>query len=125
MQEPALNLAGKTSLGSLAAVFEMAAAAIGADSGPLHLAAAVGTPTIHLFGPASAERYGPFGNPSRHIVIGSDLPCSPCGRLDIPVAALSAHDCVRLIAPETVIAAASDLLMSDSPGSTRKDAANT
>ena len=125
MKEPALNLAGKTSLGSLAAVFEMAAAAIGADSGPLHLAVAVGTPTIHLFGPASAERYGPFGNPSRHIVIGSDLPCSPCGRLDIPVAALAAHDCVRLIAPETVIAAASDLLTRDSPGPTRKDAANT
>ena len=123
MKEPALNLAGKTSLGSLAALLEMATAAIGADSGPLNLAVAVGTRTIHLFGPASAERYGPYGDPSRHIVIGSDLPCSPCGRLDFSDAALAAHDCVRLIPPERVIAAASDVLTSDSAGPIRKDLA--
>lgn len=125
MREPALNIAGKTSLGSLAALFEMAVAVIGADSGPLNLAVAVGTPTIHLFGPASAERYGPYGDPSRHIVIGSDLPCSPCGRLDIPDAALDAHDCVRLISPERVTNTASDLLASVSAGSLRKDLANS
>ena len=110
MNEPALNLAGKTSLGSLAALLEMTTATIGADSGPLNLAVAVGTPTVHLFGPASAERYGPYGDPSRHIVVGSVLPCSPCGRLDFSDEALAAHDCVRLIAPERVIAAANDLL---------------
>ena len=125
MKEPALNLAGKTSLGSLAGLFEMAAAAIGADSGPLNLAVAVGTRTIHLFGPASAERYGPYGDPSRHIVIGSDLPCSPCGRLDFSDVALAAHDCVRLISPERVIAAASDLLKIDSAGPLRKDLAKS
>ena len=60
MKEPALNLAGQTSLGSLAALLEIATAAVGADSGPLNLAVAVGTPTVHLFGPASVERYGPY-----------------------------------------------------------------
>ena len=125
MNGPALNLAGRTSLGSLAALFETAAAVIGADSGPLNLAVAVGTPTIHLFGPASAERYGPYGDPGRHIVIGSDLPCSPCGRLDIPDAALDAHDCVRLISPERVTTAASDLLAGVSAGSLSKDLAKS
>ncbi len=110
MNRPATNLAGKTSLGSLAAILELASLAIGADSGPLNLAVALGTPSLHLFGPASAARYGPYGEPGRHIVIKSPVACSPCGRLDIPESVLVIHDCVRAISPEQVLAAADELI---------------
>ncbi len=57
---PALNLAGETSLLQAAAVLERAAYFVGNDSGPGHLAAAVGTPTLTLFGPGEPERYHPW-----------------------------------------------------------------
>ena len=59
---PAVNLAGETSLLQAAAVLERAAYFIGNDSGPGHLAAAVGTPTLTLFGPGQPERYHPWGD---------------------------------------------------------------
>ncbi len=48
------------------------------DSGPMHIAAAVGTKTIALFGPTSPERTGPYGK--NHVVIRKGLHCSPCFR---------------------------------------------
>ncbi|HEX5416532.1 MAG TPA: glycosyltransferase family 9 protein, partial [Chloroflexota bacterium] len=78
----ALPLAGRTSLGELAAVLERCALVVGPDSGPLHLAVAVGTPSLHLYGPADARRFGPWGDPSWHRAIASPRPCAPCHRLD-------------------------------------------
>ena len=79
-----LDLAGKTSIGTLAAVYARCRLVLGPDSGPLHLASAVGTPSVHIFGPADPARFGPWGDPERHRVVMSDLPCAPCGRLDWP-----------------------------------------
>jgi heptosyltransferase-2/heptosyltransferase-3 len=101
---PVINLAGLTDLGTLAAVFARCRLVLGPDSGPLHLAVAVGTPTVHLFGPADARRFGPWGAAERHQVVVSNLPCVPCGRLDWPDPA--AHPCVRSLAVARVIAAA-------------------
>jgi heptosyltransferase-1 len=61
------HLAPSTTLTELAAICRRAALFIGSDTGPLHIAAAVGTPCIGLFGPMPAERNGPYGNP--HIAI--------------------------------------------------------
>jgi lipopolysaccharide heptosyltransferase I len=61
------HLAPPTSLTELAALCQRAKFFIGCDTGPLHLAAAVGTPSIALFGPTSARRNGPYGEP--HIVV--------------------------------------------------------
>jgi ADP-heptose:LPS heptosyltransferase len=58
---PAINAAGETSLLEAAALVEMATLFIGNDSGLGHIAAAVGTPTLTLFGPGDAERYHPWG----------------------------------------------------------------
>jgi len=76
MTGTAINLAGKTSLKSLAAIYQRAAMLITTDTGPMHLAAAVGTPVVALFGPTAPWRTGPFG--IGHQVLRADLSCSPC-----------------------------------------------
>ncbi|HUX86487.1 MAG TPA: hypothetical protein VMW65_05755, partial [Chloroflexota bacterium] len=74
------------------------------------LAVAVGTPTLHLFGPADATRFGPYGDPDRHRVIRADWPCVPCGRLDFGGTDLERHDCMAHIAPDDVVDVARELL---------------
>jgi heptosyltransferase-2/heptosyltransferase-3 len=88
-----LDLAGRTSVAQLAALFARCALVLGPDSGPLHLAVAMGRPTVHLYGPADANRFGPWGPPARHRVVASPLACAPCGIFDWPHDAL--HPCVQ------------------------------
>lgn len=70
------NLAGKTSIGLLPAVMQAASLFIGVDTAALHVAAAVGTPTIAIFGPSSPQCWAPRGG--SHYVVASNLPCVPC-----------------------------------------------
>jgi lipopolysaccharide heptosyltransferase II len=70
------NLAGKTSIGMFAAVLKSCGLFIGVDSAGMHIAAAVGTPTVSIFGPSSAASWAPRG--PRHKVVHSNLPCVPC-----------------------------------------------
>jgi lipopolysaccharide heptosyltransferase II len=70
------NLTGKTSIGMLAAVLKTCALFIGVDSAGMHIAAAVGTPTVSIFGPSSAASWAPRG--PGHLVVQSPLPCLPC-----------------------------------------------
>lgn len=107
----ALGIAGQTTVGELAALLERCQLAIGPDSGPLHLAVAVGTPTLHLFGPADSARFGPYGDRERHRVIRSGWPCAPCDRLDFNGSDLVRHDCMAHIAVEDVLDVASELLV--------------
>ncbi len=72
------NLAGKTSIGELAAVFSACRGFIGVDTAALHLAAAVGIPTLGIFGPSPAVCWAPRG--SRHTVVSKNMPCIPCRR---------------------------------------------
>ncbi len=106
MQETPIMLAGETRIGTLAAVLERAALAIGPDSGPLHLAAAVGTPTVALFGPADPVEFRPWGATQQHIVLTSDIGCRPCRILDWNGDSLENHPCVRDITAERVVEAA-------------------
>lgn len=78
MTRPIANLGGLTTLRDLAYLFGRAALLITTDSGPMHIAAAVGTPVVALFGPTSPSRTGPYGN--GNIIIRKDLECSPCFR---------------------------------------------
>jgi len=110
MQAPALDLAGQTTLGRLAAVYQQCDLVLGSDSGPLHLAVAVDAPTVHLYGPVPVAKFGPWGSPERHIVLRSPFTCAPCDRLDWPVEALPLHGCMAAIPPEHVLAAALKLL---------------
>jgi heptosyltransferase-2/heptosyltransferase-3 len=79
LHAPPLQLVGATSVGQLTALLGRAALVLGVDSGPLHLAVSQGTPSLHLFGPSNVERFGPWGDPARHMVLRSGLWCSPCG----------------------------------------------
>ena len=80
-QQQAVSLAGKTDVGTLAAVLEGAHRLVSNDTGTIHLAAAVGTPGIGIYlGPAAAKDTAPYG--SSHVVIEADLPCAPCGYRD-------------------------------------------
>ncbi|MGB9586738.1 MAG: glycosyltransferase family 9 protein, partial [Armatimonadota bacterium] len=74
--ENVIDLTNKTSISSLTAIVEEARLLIGVDSGVLHLAAAVGTPVVALFGPTNPDVTGPQGD--GHQVIYADLPCRPC-----------------------------------------------
>jgi heptosyltransferase-3 len=70
------NLAGKTSLALYAALLSRCRLFIGVDSAGLHIAAAVGTPTVSLFGPSSPISWAPLGH--GHMVVQKDFPCVPC-----------------------------------------------
>ena len=109
-----VNLVGRTHLGQLASILERCRLVLGVDSGPMHLAVAMGTPTVHLFGPVDARLFGPWGDPQRHLILTSDRECIPCNRLDYTVSELGAHPCVREIAVEPVVAAIRQVLRSDS-----------
>ncbi len=102
MQSAALNLAGQTSVGQLAALMRRAALVLGVDSGPLHLAAAQGVPTIHLYGPGDAARFGPWGDRARHVVLRAELWCSPCGEFAACPRGLARPECMELIASTRV-----------------------
>ncbi|MFQ5812561.1 MAG: lipopolysaccharide heptosyltransferase II [Anaerolineae bacterium] len=97
--------AGETSLGGLAAIMARCQVVLGVDSGPLHLAVALGTSTVHLFGPVDSRAFGPWGDPACHIVVTSEMDCIPCNRLDYPSAELHQHPCVRNITVEQVLEA--------------------
>ena len=101
--------AGETSLGGLAAIMARCRLVLGVDSGPLHLAVALGIPTVHLFGPVDSRAFGPWGDPAHHIVVTSDMDCIPCNRLDYALADLHQHPCVRNITVEQVLEAAATI----------------
>ena len=81
-QPGVIDAAGQTTLVQLAAVLKKAAAAVGPDSGPGHLAAAVGTPFVTLFGPTSPKRTAPFGY--EDLVVTPVPRCAPCYKKRCP-----------------------------------------
>jgi len=72
------NLIGRTSLAQTAALLQRSALAVSADTGVLHLAYGVGTPTVGLFGPGLFRQWAPPG--ARHRLVRAGLACSPCTR---------------------------------------------
>jgi heptosyltransferase I len=100
-----INLAGKTSLRSLAAVLASCDLLVSADTGPLHLASGIGTPVVALFGPTNPLRTGPYGD--RNVVIWKKLPCSPCYRKPTCDGRV---DCMVEISADDVLSAIDDML---------------
>ncbi len=106
----AINVAGLLSLGGLAALYTRSSAVVGIDSGPLHLATAVGTPVAGIYGPAGADEFGPWAIPERARVVEARLACSPCRILAAPpCGAVTQPACLRAISVEAVIAALVEL----------------
>jgi heptosyltransferase III len=110
---PAPTLAGQ-SLGVSAALYARCALLVGLDGGGPHLAAAVGTPTVRLYGPASPAKYGPWPpRADQRVLLARGLACVPCGHLeDPPCGARRLPACLVSLSVDEVFAAVSDLLFS-------------
>ena len=108
---PAIDLAGRLSLGALSAVHRRARLVVTTDSGALHLAAAMGAPVVGLFGPGDPFRFAPLAKPDRVRVVRAGLPCSPCGTLEHPPCGAALEpDCVTRIGVDEVVRAAAELI---------------
>lgn len=106
MKQIPIIAAGDTNIGTLAALFEQCLIVLGTDSGPLHLASAVKTPTVALFGPADPIEFGTWGPKERHIILASTIGCRPCRILNWAGDDLENHPCMRDIQLGQVLTAA-------------------
>ena len=96
-----LDLGGETDLADLAEVIAVADAIVAGNTGPAHLAAAVGTPVVSLFAPTvPAARWRPWRVP--HVLLHRDVPCAGCRARVCPV---EGHPCLSGVAVEEVVAA--------------------
>ncbi len=97
-----VDAAGEPDLLTLAAILERLDLLITGDTGPMHVAAAVGTPVVAVFGPSDPRRYAPGG--ARDRVVRIDLPCAPCNRIRLPPARCVGHlpDCLAGVGADRV-----------------------
>jgi ADP-heptose:LPS heptosyltransferase len=99
----AINLAGKTNLSVTAAIIATSGVLLSGDSGVLHLGVGVGAATVSLFGPGISAKWAPQG--SRHIVLSTGLPCSPCTRFGTTPPCPNGVRCLTEISVEDVCSA--------------------
>ena len=98
------DLVGRTTVRQLLALLSRAELAFGPDSGALHLAAAVGTPAVSLWGATSAARSTPFGLDT--LAVRGTAPCAPCFLRDCPIGRV----CMQEIPVDTVVARSAEVL---------------
>ncbi|MCW5798207.1 MAG: glycosyltransferase family 9 protein [Nitrospira sp.] len=91
MRTKAVDLTGQTPVGLLPSLLRRAAVLVTNDSGPMHIAAAVGTPVVALFGPTDPVKTGPYGR--GHVVLSNPIECRPCFR----------RECSRAVTLECLI----------------------
>jgi heptosyltransferase-2 len=106
---PMLDLVGRTSVGELAAVLQRCALLIANDSGVGHLAAAVGTQVVSVFGPSNDDAYRPLTAQ----VVSVNLPCRPCLYRDFERGlpnGCGSRRCMELVTPSMVATAARRIL---------------
>lgn len=107
MQRPAIDLSGQLTLKELAALTARARLFVGVDSAPMHIAAAMNTPTVALFGPSGDIEWGPWRTAHR-IITSTDHPCRPCGQDGCGGGKIS--ECLTTLPVERVLAACIELL---------------
>ena len=103
---PVADLSGQLSLRELGAVAAGARLFFGVDSAPMHIAAAMGTPVVALFGPSGEKTWGPWR--VAHRIVASDHPCRPCGNDGCGGGKVS--ECLTGLSVDRVAAAIHDLL---------------
>jgi hypothetical protein len=108
---PVVDAVGEADLVTLAALLERCAVYVTGDTGPMHLAAAVGTPVVAVFGPSEERRYAPLVHARRIVRREDDMPCMPCNRIRRPPARCTGHTpaCLDGIAADQVYRAAREL----------------
>jgi len=102
---PQARFAPPTTLVELAHLISRCAVFVGTDSGPRHLAALLGVPTVTVFGPTNPRGWNP--DDPRHVAVTRDVPCAPCELTRCPVAG---HPCLDDLPAVTVAAAVRNLL---------------
>jgi len=106
LEQGVVNLSGQLSLKQLAALSAMAKIFVGMDSAPMHIAAAMQTPVVALFGPSGEKEWGPWQVPQR--VLTSSHTCRPCGNDGCGGGKIS--ECLGAISVERVLGAVNELL---------------
>jgi ADP-heptose:LPS heptosyltransferase len=111
-----IDAAGDVDLLTLGAILERLDLLITGDTGPMHLAVAVGAPVVAVFGPSDPARYEPRGPHDR--VVRIDLACSPCNRIRLPPARCAGHipDCLEFVTADSVFTAAMSVLSAPARG---------
>jgi heptosyltransferase-2 len=104
MDAPSRVLCGETSLGELVGVLSRLRLLLTNDSGPMHVAAALGVPLVAVFGPTDWRETGPVGE--RHRLVREPVHCSPCLLRECPID----HRCMRRVGVERVVAEARAML---------------
>ena len=103
---PVIDLSGQTTLPQLLALCAGAALFVGAESGPLHIAAATGTPTLGIVGGGHPLRFYPWGDPSRHRIVNKTMDCYGCNWHCI----YDEARCIVEIEPSAVISELDDMI---------------
>jgi heptosyltransferase-3 len=98
-------MAGRTTIKQFAAIAKKSALFVGSDSGAMHIASAVSTPVVALFGPSSPREWGPRGGPVE--VLYKDIDCRSCFH---PTCTRGEQNCMRLITIDEVMMAAAGLM---------------
>jgi ADP-heptose:LPS heptosyltransferase len=106
IEAPVINLAGRTTLGGLAAVIAGLDLFISNDTGPGHIATALGVPSVTIFGPADVRRWAPLDT-VRHTIVHHPVECSPCPYRICPID----HRCLMGIEPSDVLSASESVLL--------------
>ena len=103
-----INLSGLLTLGQLASLLKMSRLFFGVDSAPMHMAAAVGTPVVALFGPSDYKVWGPYTDKARVVMKKEKFPCLPCRKDGCGGSKKS--DCLEAITVPEVIRAIEELI---------------
>ncbi len=101
MTHQPIRLDGETSLKTLAAIYKRVNTLLTTDNGAMHIAAAIGTPVVALFGPTAPWRTGPYG--TQHTVLRSDVSCSPCFKKRCLTQDYEERACLGRISVEEVV----------------------
>jgi heptosyltransferase-3 len=104
-QSKPIIMAGRTTIKQFVAIAKKSALFIGGDSGAMHMASAVGTPVVALFGPSNPREWGPRGGPVE--VLYKELDCRSCFH---PTCTRGEENCMRLIALDEVMSASGRLM---------------
>jgi len=113
MQHQPLDFTAQTTLPELAEIIQQADLFIGADSGVMHIAAALGTPVIAVFGPSNPDAWGAWTPNGTSIIVRSAPECSPCSYVEHSIGlreGCPARTCMRMVTPEHVLTAARQIL---------------
>ena len=105
MRNKATDLSGKLTLNDLAYIIDIMDLLVTNDSGPMHIAAAVKTPVVAIFGPEDPKLFGPYTTPDLYRIVYKDVDCRPCKKKNCkkPV-------CLELITPDEVVEKCVDML---------------